>query len=439
MPARYWCQTGQGDLNGGCVISPLANLAMPTNAGVAGGASHGCVVDPLSSTAAYGQGYCFGNDEMGQLGNQELWNPPPTSSPYSEYPVVIDTVPFTPGLPGITSIAAGGEHTCAVSNGPVSNEMVYCWGENDKGQTGQYASSLYPTIVPFQLSAPYMQLVKQVAVGEKHSCAVGGLGGGGKLWCWGGNGSGQLGNGTTSDDNVPQLINVLGTPVVQVACGKSHTCALLMDGNVACWGLNAYGQLGTGGSLPGISTSSPQKVLNLWPSGSSVGAALGIAAGDYHTCAVVAAAVNGTAQNQIVCWGMNAKGQLGTPSGDTSNRASPTAITYWSSPVIFNAIAAGGDHSCALAASPGETPPYRLACWGDNTWGALGSAASSSPGFAYPVGPSGIAALACGGGSTYAMTAGGTVYDWGLNNHFQLGYNCGYYCSSNGINSFLPW
>src|SRR5690606_13348977 len=132
-----------------------------------------------------------------------------------------------------------------------------------------------------------------VAAGDFHSCAITDMR---TVKCWGDNHSGQLGNGSYDDSDVP--VNVVGlTNVVAITAGGEHTCAVLDDGTARCWGDNFAGDLGNGG---GGTSSSPVAVAGL-------SGAVGIAAGGQHTCALLD---DGTAR----CWGRNHDGQLGDNS-----------------------------------------------------------------------------------------------------------------------------
>jgi alpha-tubulin suppressor-like RCC1 family protein len=179
----------------------------------------------------------------------------------------------SPSPTQVWQVAAGGQHSCAV----LSNGAVRCWGANAKGQLG-YG---WPTIAYLHYPSTDVWLgsygALQLGLGSSHSCAL--------LWnggvrCWGYNNYGQLGVGDTTDRySAPSVDIALGAAATQVTAGDMHTCALTSSGGVRCWGWNGDGELGN------CVTSS----ANVYPSGDvnlHGVTAVHIAAGMYHTCAV---------------------------------------------------------------------------------------------------------------------------------------------------------
>ncbi|NDE17543.1 BspA family leucine-rich repeat surface protein, partial [bacterium] len=229
----------------------------------------------------------------------------------------------TAGLTGVTQIATGYQHTCAL----LTDQTVKCWGYNSSGQIGDGTTTNRST--PTTVTG--LANVSSIAAGESHTCAV--------LTdqtvkCWGGNAYGQLGDGTQTDRRTPTTVTGL-TSVSSIATGYQHTCALLTDQTVKCWGYNSSGQIGDG-TISNRST--PTTVTGL----TSVSA---IATEYYHTCAVLT-------DQTVKCWGDNSSGQLG--DGTTSNRP-PTTVTGLTS---VSSIATGGSHTCAVLTD------QTVKCWG---------------------------------------------------------------------------
>jgi alpha-tubulin suppressor-like RCC1 family protein len=288
---------------------------------------------------------------------------------------------------GISGISAGHAHTCALTIGG----GVKCWGGNYRGQLGDGTTARRSTVVDvLGLSSG----VNAIAAGEAHTCA---LITGGAVKCWGDNFYGQLGDNTTTVRLTAADVIGLGSGVNATTAGELHTCALTAVGGVKCWGGNSYGQLGDG------SNTTRRAVVDVSDLSSGVSA---ITAGGLHTCAL-------TASGGGKCWGNNAQGQLG--DGTTSDRSTAVDISGLGSGV--NAIAAGGSHTCALTTGGG------VKCWGYNLAGQLGDGTTTDRSFAVDVSglSGGASAIAAGGTHSCAIATGGAVKCWGSNFYGQLG------------------
>jgi alpha-tubulin suppressor-like RCC1 family protein len=396
-------------------------------AAAAGGIYHLCAL------SAAGGVTCSGFNGRGQLGNG---HPTMQAKP----------APAIDGLSGVTSIAAGENHTCAVAGG-----AVWCWGANDRGQLGDgslfdrgapvrvlgvdHATSVVANLehtcalleggtamcwgnnannqlgterpsdshLQGQIAQPVVEGngdvlsgIKQLATGGAHTCA---LGGGGGVVCWGANDSGQLGNGVEDGKNAPPSPVLLppNTTALEITAGDSHSCALLMGGTVVCWGYNVFGQLGNDDSVMRLDRSTPVAVKML-------AGAEHIRSYRHHTCA--------TAGGQVRCWGEGDHGEIG--NDDKSNRFMPdTPAHIVSAPTR---IAVGGQHSCALAAGG-------LVCWGQNFSGQLGDGSfdlQTEPVLTAIAARGQVVDLVAGGNHTCALLDGGRVSCWGLGDRGQL-------------------
>lgn len=230
-------------------------------------------------------------------------------------------------------VSAGWYHTCAL----LTDRSVWCWGRNGNGELGDGTNSLRET--PVQVLPPG-SATKVVAGGragdgqedQPHTCA---LMTSSTVQCWGANGFGQLGVGTTIDQNTPQPVAL--DSVVDVAVGGGHTCAS-KNGSIHCWGSNSLGQIGNG--MEGVD--------QLMPTGSSVVAVVKhLALGLEHSCSAPS----------LRCWGENfAIGSMNNPS--------PAPVTGVSGAV--DELSLGGSHKCARSGA-------NLYCWGSNYEGQLGT------------------------------------------------------------------
>ncbi|HMJ11315.1 MAG TPA: hypothetical protein VK524_07890, partial [Polyangiaceae bacterium] len=200
----------------------------------------------------------------------------------------------------VVQLAMGFVHTCAL----LSNGKVRCWGSSYDGALG-YGN--FDNIGDDEAAGAGGDVdlggtVARIAVGWEHTCAV--LTDG-RLRCWGRNSEGQLGyahSATIGDDETPASAGdvPVGSPVRQVALGAHHTCALLTTGKVRCWGTSESGQLGYG-NTQSVSPASAAADVNVG------GSVVQIAAGVAHTCALLTTGA-------VRCWGSNNYGELGYPS-----------------------------------------------------------------------------------------------------------------------------
>lgn len=330
--------------------------------------------------------YCWGANGYGQLGDGTTLDR--------------TTPSLVSQLSDVQSVSAGG-HTCAV----LTNGMLYCWGDNAAGQLGDGTRTgrTIPTLVADPSGSGGLGAIQSVSVGLLHTCAVTTAG---LAYCWGENGFGQLGDGTTTGRLLPTLVRAPSgfgslSGVKSISAVDYHTCAVLLNGQLYCWGRNQYGELGDGTFAP---RSLPTLVMGL-------GGVQHIGAGHLHTCALDTAM-------QLYCWGNNAYGQLG--DGTTVNRTSPVLVSdpngAWAAVGGLQSVAAGRTHTCAL------TESGQAYCWGHNVWGELGDGSTTNRDM--PTLVTGLGALqqiSVGYSQTCAANAGGQLYCWGHNAWGALG------------------
>lgn len=234
-------------------VALLLLIAAPTTQAAtqfSTGRSHSCAVTEA------GGARCWGFNSTGQLGTG---NTAQASS-------AVDVSGLTSA---VTAVTTGNQHSCALVNGGVK-----CWGFNFKGQLGDGTNTqrLTPVDVTGLTSG-----IASISAGLEFTCAVTTAG---AVKCWGNNGSGQLGTGTTTNSNVPVDVSGLTTGVANISAGGndntfSHSCAVITSGTVKCWGINGSGQLGNGTTTPSLTAVDV--------SGISSGASL-IDIGADHSC-----------------------------------------------------------------------------------------------------------------------------------------------------------
>jgi len=329
--------------------------------------------------------------------------PPPAPPPL--------LIPVTGGPCGI--ITAGIGHTCALTQ----EDGLRCWGLNDSGQLGDatFTDSSIPVNVVDVIASDIIALQS----GIKHTCA---LTSGGEVMCWGLNSSGQLGNGTNTNSNVPVLVQGLVGKIVSISGGAEFTCAVNDANDVMCWGNNSSGQLNDGTTinrnvpvfvdpelvsdivmisggqkeLQGVTsdgasnfwndepiipvtglpeennailsadrffgggcTTTVDQVVNCW--GAIVNAEVQDGVLDYLLLDAGGGHACTVTGEGLVCWGENSTGQLGVGSRTNSD----TAQVVKGIPSVCD-LAAGLNHTCVVI------DDEQIKCWGENTFGQLG-------------------------------------------------------------------
>lgn len=345
----------------GATPKPKPLVIPVTGAGriIVAGLGHTCMT--------YGSGVvCWGLNSSGQLGNGKTAN--------ELIPVYVKNVTGDGKLSGVVNLTAGSIHTCALT----SKNEVYCWGANGSGQlgNGSTTNSSLPVLVT---GLPAGQIVALTA-GEKFTCVQ--LKNQ-EVWCWGENGNGQLNDGTTTNRTSP-VKSVLTSTLSEISGGQSNLlgsdvssldayskalaakisqvvsplsisanrwgetgCAIASDSTVKCWGSDL------------VSAAVKDAV-----------AAMKVGAGMDHNCVI-------NENLTVSCWGGNAQGELG--NGQNADSSSAVLVKNLNK---ANDLAVGANHTCVLQGNNNVA-----ICWGDNTYGQLGTnstVSSNVPMWVYP-------------------------------------------------------
>lgn len=377
-----------------------------------------------------------------------------------EFSVLVRTSVPDPTSVGVhlTTLTAGGEHTCGIGD----DGNAYCWGRNHLGQTGDGVGR-NPLTVPTRVAAPPGVSFSHLSAGFGHTCADGSDG---KLYCWGMNWDGQLGNGAKNMDPVPSpqavamwflsddgvaLSRVFagfyyscahgsnskiycwgddgpyfgdgtnqgrilptypvdtdaigGVALTELVMGhEDHICAWGSDSRIYCWGWNKYGQHGDGTNVTKYRPERPVATDGI--------DAVALTLGFFHSCLL-------DDTGKAYCWGVNNDGQLG--DGTNGNTLTPVPVQMDHLPgVTFTRIIAGSHHTCA------EANNDKLYCWGNNQYGQLGDGTATSRSIPTEVGTAHLPGVELSGATgghehTCALGSDGRSYCWGNNEYGRLG------------------
>ena len=377
-----WGDNTFGQVGIGSVVTPQTTPQAVTgmSSGVTAVAVSGN--DEVVCAIQSGAMYCWGHNNVGQLGDNSVTD--------KHVPTAVSSAGGIDLSTGVTQVAPGGDHTCALQG-----TVAYCWGDNSYGQLGnnnKLVSPIVPTTnVPFNYNP-----VTAIAANRDYTCGIGqfaGSSGFNNVECWGRNDVGQSGNGSSTEYDYPAggfVIAGSSTSVpTALSAGLDHACALVTGGIPYCWGNDSDGEIGNG-----TVTTSPVTVKTA-PSGSLSGLTE-IAAGGQHSCAL--------SSTSGWCWGSGASYQL-----DTS-----TTIATQSTPLVLppmhlsaTSISTGDQTTCFIHSSA-------VICVGSDGMGGT------------VAGPT----LACGDG--YIDVAGETCDDGNTTSgdgcdsscHVQTGYTC---------------
>jgi alpha-tubulin suppressor-like RCC1 family protein len=302
---------------------PQSESSVPVRfPGIAGATAVQTGVRYNCALLASGKVECWGDDGFGQLGNGST----------QDSAVLVEVS----GISDAVALSTGGFHACAV----LATGRVMCWGRNRGGSLGD------GTVIDRHVPVEVRGITDATGVGagfiQDETCAVLESG---RVYCWGSNGSGQLGNGTHTKSTLPVRVRGV-TNAVQVSASGSHVCAVLATGSVDCWGSNDGGQLGNASTR---SAALPVRVTGIADARAVSVAARGL------SCAVLRG-------GRVKCWGHNDKAQLGT-GHPTRPSLVPITVVGLSHAV---SITTGHDYACSLLAGGAAD------CWGYNDYGRMG-------------------------------------------------------------------
>ncbi len=308
---------------------------------VAAGLGHTCglgvMISEEDDEESSGTIWCWGQNNYGQHGNG--------NNLFTTTPNIIEAENGGSWNTIARTGAGAGEHVCAIGG----DSSLWCWGRNHNGQLGD--GTTLTKLIPTKISAGPADNNRSewtsACTGYQHTCAIDSNQ---DLWCWGANGSGQLGLGATAPEGVNQVLPSLidqgnDGSWQEVYCGFAFSCALRFDGSLWCWGDNYFGQVGDGTRQ---TVNSPTMIS---PPDMLVGGWKQVSTGRTHTCAV-------GEDYSLWCWGENGDGRLGDRS--TTDRAVPTrSQAQWS----------WADVTCGTAHTCGMRTDGTFWCWGDNSTG----------------------------------------------------------------------
>lgn len=392
--------------SGACSSLPASDAAIIASGGtipftwkdIAQGATAACGIGSNGSV------YCWGSNSTGAFGNGN------TTS--SNIPTAM-TMSGTLAGKVPKSIIMGSSTACVLT----TDNGTYCSGNNSSYGEFGLGTSVSSNVPVAAMSAGALsgKTIKDISFGTNHTCAIASDN---LVYCWGFNGSGQLGNNSTTTTLTPTAVSTTGVlsgkTIKKVSAGNSFTCVVASDDMGYCWGSGTNNRLGRS------STSNSLVPIALTSTGMLSGKTLkDIAAGDLYGCALAS-------DSQVYCWGSNASGQLGVNSSAIMGALTPGNVYTGGdlSGKTVKSLMAGQSHVCVIAS---DDKGY---CWGGNTSQQVGSYASPTyaPTVLYSHTTSPLATITLKkigtskGSFSCALASDANTYCWGSNTNGQLGY-----------------
>lgn len=278
----------------------------------------------------------------------------------------------------------------------LSDSRLLCWGGNDYGNVGD--GTIFERAVPTEVFGGHTDW-QEISTGQNHTC---GIRNGNRLYCWGSNSNGQLGDNTIINKPIPTEVFGSHNDWLMVSTGFNRTCGIRANNKIYCWGDNEHGAIGDGTTTDRrIPTNHYYDHVDDWDH---------ISTGRYHTCAVRSG--NGR------CWGVNWTGGLGDNSTSNERRATQVHGGY----TDWVKIEAGFLASCGLRSNG------QIYCWGRNVEGVVGDG-SYTDRYSPTLIASGFSDwidITFSWGNACGTRSNGSVYCWGFNEDGRLGINQSY-------------
>lgn len=340
---------------------------------VDGGTAHTC------GLTGAGRIYCWGSNGRGALGIG-VWGG-------------VRTTPTLARGTKWAAVSAGDFTTCALK----TTGRLFCWGADGSGQRGD-GNGRKASPVPVQVAGGHTDWTS-VSSGALTTCGIRS----GRLFCWGADTFGALGNGGRDvARNKPVEVAGGATNWASVSVGLFGACARKTTGRVSCWGDDSHGASGDGGATV-TATRRPSPVANGTTTWASVTAGLG------HRCAT-------RTGGRLFCWGDSTQSALGLPGQNPVDANVPTEVT--GGRTDWAEVAGGTSATCA------RTTAQTIECWGDNSFRQLGDNSA----FPFRAAPTPVAggiadwvSVTAAEGYACAIRTGGALYCWGRNDLGQLG------------------
>ncbi len=321
-----------------------------------------------------GKLYCFGDNNYGRMA---LGQPAHTGDDADEMGSFLTKVNLGTGLVA-SKVAVGYQHACAI----VTTGQVKCWGRNQFGQLGLEDTVNRNTQPQMGDALPFVNLgsgrtAKEIATGYYHTCAIldNDL-----VKCWGRNQCGQLGYGNTTTRGNNSTSGAMGNSLgyvdlgtsktaKQIALGSDFSCAILNDDRIKCWGLATNGPLGKGSNTAHLGDGAGEMGDSLTNIATTGSLTVSsMAVGTQHVCVILS-------DSTVHCWGNGGNGRLGYDATGTLGNAGgqmPTAAVNLGAGRTAKKIAAGGSHTCAILDND------TIKCWGNGNNGRLGQGSTTA-------------------------------------------------------------